>query len=302
VATLGAPLASASGWRAYRLAARPQTLGVGVAPVVLGTALAHADGSAHALAAAAALCGALLLQIGTNFANDLFDAEHGADTEDRIGPPRATQLGLISAAHMRVATAVAFALAVVPGVYLVSVGGWPIALVGALGIAAGVAYTGGPYPLGYHGLGDLTVFAFFGLAAVCGTYYVQALELPLRVVTASLPIAALATAVLVVNNVRDLETDRRAGKRTLAVRLGRRATRVEYAALLGLAYAVPVVLVGVRAASPAALLPLLTLPWALGTARTVFRRIDGPSLNAALRGTARLELAFAVLFGAGVLL
>jgi 1,4-dihydroxy-2-naphthoate octaprenyltransferase len=296
VATLGAPLASASGWRAYRLAARPQTLGVGIAPVVLGTALAHADGSAHALAAAAALCGALLLQIGTNFANDLFDAEHGADTEDRIGPPRATQLGLISAAHMRVATAVAFALAVVPGVYLVSVGGWP------LGIAVGVAYTGGPYPLGYHGLGDLTVFAFFGLAAVCGTYYVQALELPLRVVTASLPIAALATAVLVVNNVRDLETDRRAGKRTLAVRLGRRATRVEYAALLGLAYAVPVVLVGVRAASPAALLPLLTLPWALGTARTVFRRIDGPSLNAALRGTARLELAFAVLFGAGVLL
>ncbi|UCE84924.1 MAG: 1,4-dihydroxy-2-naphthoate polyprenyltransferase [Deltaproteobacteria bacterium] len=297
MAAVGAPLAS--GWRAYRLAARPQTLAVGIAPVALGTALAHADGSAGALAAAAALLCAVCIQIGTNFANDLFDAERGADTADRIGPPRATQLGLLSPARMRVATGVAFALAAVPGLYLIWLGGWPIALLGALAIAAGVAYTGGPFPLGYHGLGDLTVFVFFGLVAVCGTYYVQVLDLPARVVIASLPIAALATAVLVVNNVRDLETDARAGKRTLAVRLGRRATRFEYAALLALAYAVPPALVAAAAAPAAALLPLLTLPFAIRNARAVFRSTEGPPLNAALQGTARLELAYALLFAAG---
>ena len=162
-----------------------------------------------------------------------------------------------------------------------------------------MAYTGGPFPLGYHGLGDVTVFVFFGLVAVCGTYYVQVLDLSARVVAASLPIAALATAVLVVNNVRDLETDSRAGKRTLAVRLGRRATRLEYAALLALAYAVPPALVAAAAAPAAVLLPLLTLPVSIWNARAVFRSTEGPLLNAALKRTARLELAYALLFAAG---
>jgi 1,4-dihydroxy-2-naphthoate octaprenyltransferase len=281
------------------LAARPRTLTVAAAPVIVGTAAALADGRARPLPAAAALLAALLIQVGTNFANDLFDCEKGADAPDRIGPQRAVQTGLVSAAGMRAGMLAAFAAAALVGLYLVAVGGWPIAAIGALSIAAGIAYTGGPFPLGYRGLGDVTVFVFFGVVAVCGTYYVQALALPPVVVAASFPVGALATGVLVVNNVRDLETDRRAGKRTLAVRLGRRAGRIEYAALLLSAYALLPALWIWGGTSAGVLLALLTLPWALSLIRTVATRTDGPGLNTALAGTAQLGLFFAVLLGAG---
>lgn len=299
MATLEPATAALRGWRVWWLAARPRTLTVAAAPVIVGTAAALADGRARLLPAAAALVASLLIQVGTNFANDLFDCEKGADAADRIGPLRAVQTGLVSAARMRAGMLAAFAAAALVGLYLVAVGGWPIAAIGALSVAAGIAYTGGPFPLGYHGLGDLTVFVFFGVVAVCGTYYVQALALPPVVAAASLPVGALATGVLVVNNVRDLETDRRAGKRTLAVRLGRRAARIEYAALLLLAYALLPAL-WIWGGTPAGvLLPLLTLPWAAWLIHTVAARSDGPGLNAALAGTAQLGLFFAVLLGVG---
>jgi 1,4-dihydroxy-2-naphthoate octaprenyltransferase len=274
---------------------------VAAAPVAVGTALAIADGEGRALPAAAALLGALLLQIGANFANDVFDFERGADTEDRTGPPRAAQLGLLTPRQMKIGTAVVFGCAVLVGLYLVIVGGWPIVVIGILSIAAGLAYTGGPFAFGYHGLGDIAVFGFFGLVAVCGTYYVQALELAPIAFAGALPIGGFATAVLVVNNLRDIDTDRSAGKRTLAVRFGRRAARFEYAGLLVLGYAMLPVL-GLAGASRAAMLfPLVTLPFAGWLIRTVWSASDGPTLNAVLARTALLEVIFAVLLSAGLL-
>jgi 1,4-dihydroxy-2-naphthoate octaprenyltransferase len=295
------PAAEASGWRVWLLAARPRTLPVAFAPVLVGTALAAAEGKARALPATAALVGALLLQIGANLANDLFDCERGADREDRIGPPRAMQLGLVSAAQMRRAITLVFGAALLVGGYLVAVGGWPIAVVGALSIAAGLAYTGGPFPFGYHGLGDVAVFVFFGLVAVGGSYYVQTLSLSPLAIAAALPVGALATAILVVNNLRDIETDARAGKRTLAVRIGPRATRIEFVVLLVFAYALLPGFWLLGATSPWVLLPFLTLPRALALARTVATPADGRALNAALADTARLSFGFSLLFAVGCL-
>jgi 1,4-dihydroxy-2-naphthoate octaprenyltransferase len=295
------PAAESSGWRVWLLAARPRTLPVAFAPVLVGTALAAAEGKARALPATAALVGALLLQIGANLANDLFDCERGADREDRIGPPRAMQLGLVSAAQMRRAITLVFGAALLVGGYLVAVGGWPIAVVGALSIAAGLAYTGGPFPFGYHGLGDAAVFVFFGLVAVGGSYYVQTLSLSPLVIAAALPVGALATAILVVNNLRDIETDARAGKRTLAVRIGPRATRIEFVVLLVFAYALLPEFWLLGATSPWVLLPFLTLPRGLALARTVATAADGRALNAALADTARLSFGFSLLFAVGCL-
>jgi 1,4-dihydroxy-2-naphthoate octaprenyltransferase len=289
------------GWWPWLLAARLQTLPVAAAPVAVGTALAFADGQGRALPASAALLGALLIQIGANFANDVFDFERGADTDTRIGPPRAAQLGLLTPRQMKIGTAVAFGSAALVGVYLVWVGGWPIATIGLLSIAAGLAYTGGPFAFGYHGLGDIAVFAFFGIAAVCGTYFVQALALSPIAFAGSLPIGAFATAVLVVNNLRDVDTDRSAGKRTLAVRFGRRAARFEYAGLLVLAYAMLPVLWVAGASRAAMLFPLVTLPFAVWLIHTVWTSDEGSALNAALARTAGLEIAFAVLLAAGLL-
>ena len=256
-------------------------------------------GTPRALPATAALLGALLLQIGANLANDLFDCEKGADREDRIGPPRAMQLGLVSAAQMRRAITLVFGAALLVGGYLVAVGGWPIAVVGALSIAAGLAYTGGPFPFGYHGLGDVAVFVFFGLVAVGGTYYVQTLSLSPLAIAAALPVGALATAILVVNNLRDIDSDARAGKRTLAVRIGPRATRVEFGALLVFAYALLPGFWLLGPGSPWVLLPLLTLPGAFVLARAIATAADGPTLNAALADTARLAFGFSLLFAIG---
>jgi len=286
-------------WRAWLLAARPRTLAVSVAPVAVGSAVAVSEGGARAGPALAALAGALLLQVGSNFANDLFDFEKGVDTEARIGPARATQLGLLSPRQMRLGTAAVFAAAAGVGLILVWMAGWPVAVVGAVSILAAVTYTGGPWPFGYHGLGEIAVFGFFGVVAVVGTDYVQTLALSGRALAASVPVGALATAILVVNNVRDIESDRRAGKRTLSVRLGRRGGCVEYAALLFLAYAVLPGFWLAGETSGFVLAPWLTLPGALALTRTLFTRSDGPSLNAALAGTAQLTLAFSLLFGLG---
>jgi 1,4-dihydroxy-2-naphthoate octaprenyltransferase len=281
------------------VAARPRTLPVAVAPVVVGTAIAAAEGGARALPALAALLGALLLQLGSNFANDLFDFEKGADADDRIGPPRASQLGLLTPRQMRLGIATVMGAAVVVGLYLTWLGGWPIVVVGGLSIAAALAYTGGPWPFGYKGLGDLAVFVFFGVVAVVGTYYVQTLAVSSAAMLASVSVGALATAILVVNNVRDIDSDRRAGKRTLAVRLGRTGARAEYVALLVLAYALLPLHWAADGRSALVLLPLLSLPLAFKWMRTVCSEVQGPPLNQALAGTAQLTLVFSLLLAAG---
>ncbi len=293
-----APAIAAGSARAWVLAARPKTLSAAAAPVLVGTAVAAAAGGARVFPALAALIGAVFIQIGTNFANDVFDFEKGADTAARLGPLRATQSGLLSARAMRAGMITAFGLATLCGAYLVAVGGWPIVIVGVASIASGIAYTGGPFPLGYHGLGDVFVFVFFGLVAVCGTTWVQVHGVPLLAILSAIPVGAISTAVLVVNNVRDEPTDRAAGKRTLAVRFGRRAGLVEYGGLMLLAYGAAIAVAVVRS-SPWPLLALATAPEAIRLTRFVARERGAP-LNGALAGTARLLALFSVLLAAGI--
>ena len=289
------------GAQLWWLAARPRTLPLALAPVLVGSAIAEQTSGLHAGAALAAGLGALTLQVGANYANDVFDAERGADTEARIGPPRAVQMGWVSAARMRVASALAFGAAALLGLYLVALAGWPIALAGLLAIAAGLAYTGGPWPLGYHGLGELTVFVFFGGVAVCGSCFVQSGEVPRQALLASVPVGALAAAVLVVNNLRDVDEDRQSGKRTLAVRWGHRASRAEYAALLFISYAT-LPLLWLQGAGTGALLPLLGLPLALRLLGALRVHSDGPAMNAALARSAQHCLIFSLLLAVGILL
>jgi len=232
---------SISRFQAWVLASRPRTLTAAAGPVFLGTGLAFGRGSFRLLPALAALAGALLIQVGTNLANDYYDHRRGGDTEDRVGPLRVTQAGLIPPQTVRNGAYLVLGMALLVGIYLVWVGGLPIALIGLASLICAVAYTGGPFPLAYHGLGDLFVFVFFGLVAVGGTYWVQALEFSPEVFLAGAGAGAMNTAILVVNNFRDIETDARAGKRTLAVRLGPRGTKVEFVLLLLAAFAVPVV-------------------------------------------------------------
>ncbi|HEX2687509.1 MAG TPA: 1,4-dihydroxy-2-naphthoate polyprenyltransferase [Kofleriaceae bacterium] len=279
-------------------AARLRTLPAAVVPVIVGTACAAASGRVAWCPALAALAGALAIQIGTNFANDVFDAERGADGPDRIGPVRAVSAGLITARAMKRAMTAAFGAAMLAGVYLTVVAGWPVVAIGVASILSGIAYTGGPWPLGYHGLGDVFVLVFFGFVAVCGAAFVQLGTVPGLAIAAAVPVGALATAILVVNNVRDRATDLRAGKRTLAVRLGRRAALVEYAALLAVAYAVPLVLA--LTGRPAAGLPLASAPVALTRLRAVVAAADGPAFNRCLAATAQLLLLHGGLFAAGL--
>lgn len=299
--------------RAWAMAARPQTLPAAVAPVVVGTGLAVDDGVFAFWPAVAALIGAVLIQIGTNFANDYYDAEKGVDAPDRDGFTRVTAAGLIAPDSVRTAMVATFAVAILVGSYLVYVGGVPILVIGLASVGAGIAYTGGPYPLGYYGLGDLFVFVFFGVIAVTGTYYVQATAVmaggfpvwpppgtvPVSAVVASIPIGALSTAILVVNNVRDIEDDRAAGKRTLAVRLGYTWSRIEYTSLLAIAYVIPLLL-WVEGRPVTVLLPLLTLPLGAHLLRTVWTYMDGAHLNPALERTGMLLAGYAGLFAVGV--
>ncbi|MFC7077960.1 1,4-dihydroxy-2-naphthoate polyprenyltransferase [Haloarcula halophila] len=302
--------------KAWVMAARPQTLPAGAAPVVVGVGMAvHADVAAP-VPAVAALVGALLLQVGTNFANDYYDAVKGADTDEREGFTRVTAGGLIEPREVKRAMIATYALAVLVGSYLVAVGGVPIVVVGLSGIAAGVLYTGGPLPYGYRGLGDLFVFVYFGLVAVTGTYYVQAVasmegvglfpaglppgSVPPAVVVASLPAAGLSTAILVVNNIRDRETDAAAGKKTLVVYLGYAWSRVEYLALVGMAYVVPVVFALDPAYGLPALAPLLSLPLAVAVSRTVLTRSDGEALNPALERVGKTLFLHSLLFAVGL--
>ncbi len=286
---------------AWLMACRPATLSAAAVPVLVGSACACRAGGFRLGPALAALLGAFLIQIGTNLANDVFDFEKGADTADRLGPTRVTQAGLLLPGQVRAGMIAAFALAVLCGVYLTWVAGIAVVIIGVASILSGIAYTGGPYPLGYHGLGEVFVMLFFGFVAVCGTALVQVGAVPALAVVAALPVGALATAILVVNNLRDRDTDARVGKRTLAVRLGRPGAMLEYELLLLVSYAVPAILWLMGRGPSWMLLPLLTLPMALKLWRTTSRS-EGRALNPALGGTARLLLLHGVLFAAGIAL
>lgn len=287
--------------RAWMLAARPRTLPAALAPVIVGTALAVRDGAFAPGPAIAAVLVALLLQIGANFANDVFDFRRGADTAERLGPTRVTQSGLIAERQVLAATIAVIILAALAGFYLVLRGGLPILLLGIAAIIATLAYTGGPFPLGYNGLGEVFVLIFFGFVAVAGTYYVQSLQLTATAIAVAIPVGALVTNILVVNNLRDLETDRRAGKRTLAVRLGHAGTQREYLALMVIAYLTPLLLWLAGGLAPWTLLPWLTLPIAARLVRQTRQEV-GRALNKTLGGTAQLELIFSILFAVGILL
>ena len=284
------------------LASRPKTLPAGIAPVLMGTIMAFGDGIGHTSTALVCLLTALLLQIGTNLANDYYDFKKGADTQERVGPTRVTQSGLIPPEQVKAAFIGVFALAALASIWLVLRGGWPIALLGVAAILSGIFYTAGRYPLGYLGLGDLLVFIFFGPVAVAGTYYVQSLELNAAIIFAGFAPGLMSVAILTVNNLRDIDSDRKSGKNTLAVRFGRGFALSEYLFCVLGACVVPVfiymfiedhVLILVSSAISLAVIP---------TIKTVLTRTEGVALNTALASTARLLLIYSVLFAAGWLL
>jgi 1,4-dihydroxy-2-naphthoate octaprenyltransferase len=286
---------------AWILAARPRTLPAAVAPVIAASALAFCHGKFALAPALAALIGALLIQIGANFSNDLFDFQKGVDTSQRVGPTRVTQAGLLSQREVAAGTAAVFGLAALCGLYLGWVSGWPVIAIGVLSILAALAYTGGPYPLGYNGLGELFVFLFFGVAAVVGTYYVQAREAPLSAFALSIPIGLLVVNILVVNNLRDIATDRASGKRSLAVRFGEAWTRREYLAVLSLAYLAPA-LMALSGLLPAwVLLSWLSSPLAFRLVDSI-KKETGRALNRTLAATGQLELAYCLLLGVGLVI
>ncbi len=292
-ATAPAPL------QAWAFAARPRTLVAGVVPVAVGSALAWRDHGFSAPVALAALAGALLIQIGTNLANDYFDFKRGADTAERVGPPRASQRGWLRPEAVFRGALGCFAAAMAIGLYLVAVGGWPLLVIGLASVAAGYAYTGGPWPLGYLGLGEVFVLAFFGFVAVGGTYLVQTGHLTADVAFGAIAVGAPAVALLAVNNLRDAATDAKVGKRTLVVRFGSAFGKTEWLTALSATALTPVLGFALGRLSPWALASLLALPLAVPTARRVLTA-KGAELNLALAGTARFQLVFGLLFAWGV--
>jgi len=287
--------------RVFLDAARPRTLSAAVVPVLVGSAVAASRGAFRVDVFVAALAAALLIQIGANYANDVSDHLRGADTPDRLGPARATALGLATPRAMTLAAALAFALATIFGLYLVSIGGVPVLAVGIASIVAGVLYTGGPWPLGYHGLGDLVCFIFFGIIPVATMDYLHTGSVSAAAWWAAIPVACIVTAILVVNNLRDLDQDRLAGKRTLAVVLGRLGTRVWFSVLLAVAYLTPLLGWALEVFPLAVFLVALTAPLAQKLGDTVSHQ-TGRELNSALVGTSRLHLLFGLLLSAGLLL
>lgn len=296
-----APVPAVSPVKIWLMASRVRTLPAAVAPVLVGTALAATGGTFRVGAFIAAMLGAIFIQIGTNLSNDYSDARRGADTEDRLGPVRVTAGGLVPPRQVLIATYATFGAAVLCGVYLVVVSGWELLVIGVLSIAAGVLYTGGPKPYGYEGLGEVFVFLFFGVVAVAGSTFAQIERFPWEAFAFAVPVGLLASAILVVNNVRDLDTDRRVGKRTLAVRLGRPRTRTMFAVMVYTAFvAAPLPLLG-GVLTAWLFAPWLALPLAARLVRTVRNHADGPTLNGALAATGQLQLVFCVLLAAGIL-
>ncbi len=283
-------------------AARPKTLPAGIVPVVIGGALAYDVGAFSLSPFLFAMAGSILIQVGANFANDLFDYLNKADTAERIGPLRVTQAGLVTPAQMRTATFAVFSLATLAGVYLTCRGGVPIVIIGLASILFAVLYTGGPYPIGYLGLGDIFVLIFYGPVAVCGTYYVISLDINYTVLLAGIPPGMLATAILTVNNLRDIDSDRRVGKRTLAVRFGRSFARFEYVFMLVGASLFPLLMYAFESGPPWSAITVLVMFPAIITVKKVLTETSGAVLNKALAETGRLMALYGALFSIGWLL
>lgn len=288
-------------WQVWVLAARPKTLPAAASPVLVGSAAAFVDGGFHFGVFLATLLAALMLQIGANFANDVFDFHKGADADQRLGPIRVTQAGFLSPQQVYWGMLFVFGAASLLGIYLIWVAGWPILLIGVSSILAAMAYTGGPFPFGYYGLGDFFVFVFFGPAAVCGTYFAHLQSLNLVAILSSLPMGFLITAILVVNNLRDIETDRKAGKRTLAVRLGAPGTRLEFLLLVSAAYLTSLLMWLLDLTGVWIMLTWLSIPLAASLIRMIWR-VTGRPLNEALAAAGRLTLVYAILFSLGLII
>jgi 1,4-dihydroxy-2-naphthoate octaprenyltransferase len=280
-------------------AARPKTLWAAIAPVIIGTAMAFSDGQMHIISAIITFLAASLIQIGTNLANDYFDFINGVDTRERLGPIRATEAGLVSPQTMKRAFILVFLLAFLLGLYLIWRAGWPIFLIGTLSILCGILYTSGPYPLGYHGLGDIFVLIFFGPVAVGGTYYIQALDITLPVLIAGLSPGLISTALLTVNNLRDIRTDTRAGKKTLAVRFGAFFTRIEYFMAMLIACFVPLLLILIDPDHPYSLAAVSVFLFALPSIRAVLFDDIGSELNIVLARTGKILLLYSLVFSLG---
>lgn len=283
------------------LASRPKTLLAAIVPVLIGTSIVSFETKVNFLAGAIALICAILIQIGTNFVNDLYDFLSGADTETRKGPTRALASGLISVTEMKVAIFFVFATTFLLGLYLVYISTWITLLIGILSIFAGIAYTAGPYPLAYNGLGDVFVFLFFGIVGTVGTYYVQVVDISPLVFWASIPVGALITNILVVNNYRDIDEDRVVGKNTLAVKMGRKFTRYQYLIFMILSYLILFVVYFTYNQSLFVFLPFLTLPIAVRLIKMIFK-YRGEELNLTLELTAKLSAFYGLLFAVGILL
>jgi 1,4-dihydroxy-2-naphthoate octaprenyltransferase len=292
---------SLSKWQIWLLAARPKTLPAAASPAIVGSAVAFSAGNFQPGPALAALLAALLLQIGANIANDVFDFHRGADTAARLGPLRVTQAGLLTPTEVRRGMWVVFGLAALLGIYLAAEAGWPVVLMGLAAIAAAIAYTGGPFPLGYHGLGEVFVFIFFGLVAECGTVFVQSKGLNPLAWWSAIPVGLLIVNILVVNNLRDIETDRAAGKVTLTVRLGVEAGRGEYMICLVIAYAIPLLMVFLGVGPAWLLLAWLSLPAALPLVRSIYNDRGRP-LNNTLAGSGCLALLYGLFYSLGLIL
>jgi len=288
-------------FKSWVLASRPKTLPAAVAPVLIGTSVAYHDNEFNFIAALIALICSVLIQVGTNFVNDLYDHLKGSDGKERVGPERALASGIISIPQMKSAIYLTFGVTFFLGLYLVYIAGWPILIVGIVSIASGYAYTAGPYPLAYNGLGDIFVFLFFGVVAVVGTYYVQALRLTELVFVASIPVGMLITNILVVNNYRDVEEDKKNNKNTLAVKFGKQFSRMQYLTQLLIAYAVPVYVFVKYEFGWIVLLPLITLPLAIKLFKMLVS-LQGEALNKTLELTAKLSVVFSILFSIGFLL
>lgn len=284
------------------MASRPKTLWAALAPVIMGTAIAYGDGGFHWLSALMAALGAVMIQIGTNFTNDYFDYKKGSDSRDRLGPTRVTQAGLVTPGAMKKAILVAFTVALLIGCYLVWRGGWPIVTIGLFSILFGLAYTAGPYPLGYNGLGDIFVLIFFGPVAVGGTYYVQTLTIEPAVLLIGLAPGLFSVAILTVNNLRDLSSDRAAGKNTLAVRFGASFARWEYTSAIIIASLLPSLMYLMSGRRLYSSLTILLAIVALPSIRKVFALVDAPELNEVLATTGKLLLLYSLVFACGWLL
>lgn len=284
----------------WKTAARPHTLPAAIVPVLVGSGLAYGEGVFRWDAFVWTLIGALAIQVAANFANDASDARRGADSTDRIGPPRMVAIGEIGARQMWAATWISIGIATIAGIALTIIAGWVVILLGVSSVVAMLGYVGGPAPYGYHGLGEVFVFVFFGLVATVGSRYVHDMSAPIAAWLAAIPIGMLVTAILVANNYRDIDTDRASGKRTLAVLIGRDRTRTLFAVLVLGAFAVTVVFALAGSLPVTTLFTAFLLPLAGVPIRIVVTRTDGPALIRALKGTARLHLWFGVVMAAAM--